>query len=63
MGKICIIKVGNIIDGLINVVTLGWGKDIAGWIAITFFNTTDCKCESGRIWLNELFGCDESIKL
>ena len=32
--KICIIKVGNIVDGLINVLTLGWGKDIAGWIAL-----------------------------
>jgi len=63
MGKICIIKVGNIIDGIINIVTLGWGKDIAGFIALKFFNSYDCKCEARRIWLNEFFGCEEGIKL
>jgi hypothetical protein len=58
----CIIKLGNIVDGLINVVTLGWGKDIAGWVAWTFFKKTDCGCEQRRIWLNELCGCSEGIK-
>jgi len=63
MGKICIIKVGNIVDGLINVITLGWGKDIAGWIAIKFFNTPDCGCERRRLKWNSLFGCEDGIKL
>lgn len=63
MKKICIIKVGNVVEGLINVVTLGFGKDIAGWIAWRFFKTHDCKCESRRIYLNEFFGCTEGIKL
>jgi hypothetical protein len=58
----CIIKLGNIVDGLINVVTLGHGKDIAGWIAWNFFKKTDCGCEARRIWLNELCGCSEGIK-
>ena len=40
----CIIKLGNIVDGLINVITLGWGKDIAGFIAKRFFNLDDCGC-------------------
>jgi hypothetical protein len=63
MGKICIIKVGNVVDGIINIITLGHGKDLAGWIALKFFNSHDCKCESRRIFLNELFGCKEGIKL
>jgi hypothetical protein len=63
MGKICIIKVGNVVDGLINVITLGHGKTMAGWISLKFFNNPDCGCEKRRIYLNELFGCDEQIKL
>ena len=59
----CIIKLGNIVDGLINVITLGHGKDIAGWIAKRFFNLDDCGCEARRIYLNELCGCKEGIKL
>lgn len=62
MKKICIIKLGNILDGLINLITLGWGKDIAGWIALKL-GYADCGCERRRIYLNELFGCEESIKL
>lgn len=59
----CIIKLGNIVDGLINILTLGWGKDLAGWIALKYFGKTDCGCEGRRIWLNELLGCKEGIKL
>ena len=62
MKKICIIKVGNILDGLINVITLGRGKDIAGWIALKL-GYANCGCEERRIYLNELFGCPEGIKL
>jgi hypothetical protein len=39
----CIIKLGNIVDGLINVITLGHGKDIAGWIALKL-GYEDCGC-------------------
>lgn len=52
----CIIKLGNIVDGLINVITLGWGKDIAMWIA-NKLGYEDCGCEQRRIYLNELLGC------
>jgi hypothetical protein len=62
MKRICIIKVGNIIDGLINLLTLGWGKDIASWIALKL-GYASCGCEERRIWLNEYFGCKEGIKL
>jgi hypothetical protein len=58
----CIIKLGNIVDGLINVVTLGRGKDIAGWIALKL-GYASCGCEERRIYLNELCGCKEGIKL
>ena len=63
MKKLCLIKVGNVVEGLINVVTLGFGKDLAGWVAWRFFKTHNCKCEERRIYLNELFGCTEGIKL
>jgi hypothetical protein len=59
----CIVKVGNLVEGLINVITLGRGADLAGWIALKYFNTHDCGCERRRVWLNELFGCEEGIKL
>lgn len=54
----CLIKVGNLVDGLINVITLGWGKDIAQYIA-NKLGYEDCGCERRRIWLNEVFGCKE----
>lgn len=61
--KICIIKVGNIVDAVINILTLGWGKDLAGFISLKFFNNPDCGCEKRRVYLNELFGCSEGLKL
>lgn len=60
--KICLIKVGNMVDGIINTVTFGRGKDIAGWIA-NRLGYQSCGCEERRIFLNELFGCPEGIKL
>ena len=56
----CIIKLGNIIDGLINIFTLGRGKDIASYIAHKL-GYESCGCEERRIWLNELLGCNERI--
>lgn len=60
--KICIIKVGNVVDGIINIITLGFGKDLAGWIA-NKLGYASCGCEERRVWLNEFFGCSEGIKL
>jgi hypothetical protein len=62
MKPICIIKVGNVLEGLINVLTLGWGKDIAGYIALKL-GYADCGCEERKIFLNELFGCKDGIKI
>jgi len=57
---ICIIKVGNFLEGLINIFTLGRGKDIATYIAHKL-GYESCGCEERRIYLNELFGCNERI--
>lgn len=49
----CYIKIGDMVEGLINVITLGNGKDIAGWIA-TKLGYQSCGCEERKIWLNKL---------
>ncbi len=59
----CIIRIGNIVAGLIEVITFGWGKDLAGWIAWTFFRNPSCGCEERRIKMNSWLGCKEGIKL
>ena len=58
----CIIKLGNIVEGLIEVITLGHGKTLAGWIA-SKLGYASCGCEERKIWLNELCGCKTGIKL
>jgi hypothetical protein len=63
MKPICIIKVGNIVSAIIDIILLGRGKDIAGWIAIKVFNKQSCGCLERQIYLNELFGCPDGIKL
>ena len=57
---ICLVKVGNIVEGIISVLTLGWGKELATWIA-NKLGYSDCGCEKRRIYLNELFGCKEKM--
>jgi hypothetical protein len=61
--KICIIRLGNIVEGLIEIITLGWGHEIAGWIAWKYFKTHDCGCERRRVWLNKIVGCNDDINL
>jgi len=63
MKKICIIKVGNIVAGLLDVIFLGRAKDIAGFIAIRLLGKQSCGCIERQIYLNELFGCKEGIQL
>jgi hypothetical protein len=63
MKKICIIKVGNIVSAIIDIIFLGRGKDIAGWIAIKVFNKQSCGCAERQAYLNQLFGCPDGIKL
>jgi hypothetical protein len=61
MGKICIIKVGNIVAGLLDVIFLGRAKDIAGFIAIRLLGRETCGCIERQRYLNVLFGCKEGI--
>lgn len=63
MGKICIIKVGNIVSAILDIIFLGRAKDIAGWIAIDLLGKESCGCIERQRYLNELFGCKEGIKI
>lgn len=53
----CILPFGSWLESLINVLTFGWGKELAGWIAWTFFRTHDCGCDRRRDYLDNLFNC------
>ncbi len=55
---VCIIKLGNIVEGLIEVVTLGRGKDIATWVAKKL-GYADCGCDKRKEYLNSLLGCKQ----
>ena len=61
----CIFPFGSWLESLIDVITFGWGKSLAGWIAWTFFRNPDCGCEQRKDYLNKLFNCEyhEQIKL
>jgi hypothetical protein len=61
----CIFPFGSWLESLINVITFGHGKNMAGWIAWTFFRSPDCRCESRKQYLDKLFNCEyhEQIKL
>lgn len=63
MKTICIIKLGDIVEGLIQVLTFGRGKDIAEFIAHKL-GYQSCGCEERRLKLNKLLGCyQKQIKL
>lgn len=63
MKKICIIKVGNIVSAILDILFLGRAKDIAGFIAIKVFNKQSCGCAERQSALNAFFGCPDGIKL
>jgi hypothetical protein len=61
--KICIIKLGNMVEGAIELVTFGRGKDIATWIAHKL-GFKSCGCDERKAFLNKIVGCNpSSIKL
>ena len=49
----CYIKLGDMLEGFISIITFGNGKEIAGWIA-TKLGYQSCGCEERRIYLNRL---------
>jgi hypothetical protein len=48
------IKIGDWVEALIHVITLGFGERLALWIAKTFFNSNKCYCCERKQWLNRL---------
>jgi hypothetical protein len=61
--KICIIKLGNMVEGAIELVTFGRGKDMATWIAHKL-GFKSCGCDERKAFLNKVMGCSPSeIKL
>ena len=61
--KICIIKLGDFTEGVISVITLGRGKDIATWVAHKL-GFKSCGCDERKAWLNKIMGCfPHEIKL
>lgn len=63
--KLCVFPFGSFLESLINVITLGWGKSLASWVAWTFFKNPDCGCERRKKYLDKLFNCENhnEIKL
>ena len=61
----CIFPFGSWLESVINVITFGWGSEIASWIAWTLFKNPDCGCTRRKIYLDQLFNCGDkgSIKL
>jgi hypothetical protein len=55
------VKLGNIIEKIIAVITFGYGHSIATWIAHKLGYET-CGCETRKQWLNTLFN-KQDIKL
>ena len=48
------IKLGTWLAVLINILTLGWGKYIATWVAVDLFGFQSCGCCEREQWLNRL---------
>tara|TARA_R100001015_G_C4589662_1_gene145279 strand:+ start:896 stop:1102 length:207 start_codon:yes stop_codon:yes gene_type:complete len=44
-------KLGDILEYIINIITFGKGKDIAQWIAHKL-GFEDCGCDDRKNWLN-----------
>lgn len=53
-------KLGNIVEKIINIVTLGQGHKVAQYIAIKL-GYSDCGCEGRKNWLNNLFTKQKDI--
>ena len=61
--KICIVKLGNMVEAAIELVTLGRGKDISTWIAKKL-GFASCGCDERKAFLNKVMGCSpHEIKL
>ena len=48
------IKIGNIVEIILNIISLGYSEQIALWIAKKLFNKDKCGCCERKQWLNRL---------
>ncbi len=48
------IKIGDWVEALIHVVTLGFGQRLSEWIAIDVLGYQSCGCCERKQWLNRL---------
>lgn len=48
------IKLGDWVEALIHVVTLGFGQRLSEWIAIDLLGFKSCGCCQRKEWLNRL---------
>ena len=48
------IKIGDWVEALIYVITLGFGSRLSEWIAIDLLGKESCGCCERKEWLNRL---------
>jgi hypothetical protein len=48
------IKLGDYVEALIHVITLGFGGRLSEWIAIDMLGYESCGCCERKQWLNRL---------
>jgi hypothetical protein len=48
------IKLGDYLEAVIHVITLGFGSRISEWIAIDLLGYKSCNCCQRKEWLNRL---------
>ena len=48
------IKLGDYVEALIHVLTLGFGQRLSEWIAIDVLGKESCGCCERKEWLNRL---------
>ena len=55
------IGLGDIVEKIINIITLGYGKRIATWVA-KLFGYKDCGCDKRKEKLNRYIFTKDGIK-
>jgi hypothetical protein len=48
------IKLGNVVEIIIEIISLGYGEQLSLWIAKKLFNKNKCGCCERKQWLNRL---------
>jgi hypothetical protein len=48
------IKIGDYVEALIHIITLGYGARLSEWIAVDILGYDSCGCCERKEWLNRL---------